>query len=149
MDKQIVTVGDFIPAEVHDDSPLIRSVDLRTHKRISLKQVSDEDLAMACDGITVTLYKNSRLGFKRRVGIASVKDLSLGGLGLLCNSEIELGSKLNIRLCDTDFKIRVVRSLFINKRLTFYGCKWESEPENKIVGLTSQVQQDFRKKQKN
>ena len=148
MDEQVTPAGEFIPAETRDDKSTYNGEDHRVHTRLSLKQATTEDLSMACDGITVNLYKPSFLGIKRKVGIANVKDLSIGGLGFLCNSQLELGNELTIRMAGFDLKMKVVRAVPVNSRLNFYGSKWLVESEDKIVELMNLVQLQMKQKQK-
>ena len=148
MDEQVTPVGEFVSAETRDDKPSFNGEEHRTHTRLSLKQTKTEDLGMSCDGITVNLFKPSLLGFKRKVGIANVKDLSLGGLGFLCNRQLELGNELMMKVAGFDLRIKVVRAVPVNLRLNFYGSKWLAEPEDKVVELIGQVQAQMKNKQK-
>ncbi len=148
MDDQITHFGEFIPAETREEESDFNGEDHRTHIRMSLKQTKTADLSMACDGMTINLYKRSRFGFKRKAGLASVKDMSFGGLGFLCNSQLELGSELMAKVVNTDLKMKIVRVVPVNSRLNFYGSKWLSEPEDKIVELLNQVQTQIKNKLK-
>ncbi|RYV00694.1 hypothetical protein SOPP22_17975 [Shewanella sp. OPT22] len=148
MDEQLTQIGEFIPAETRDDKSEFNGEEHRTHTRMSLKESKSEDLGMACDGITTNLFKRSRFGFKRKVGLASVKDMSIGGLGFLCNTPLELGDRLHIRVVNRDLKMKVVRAVPVNSRLNFYGTKWLEEPEDKIVELMNQVQIQMKNKHK-
>ncbi len=148
MDEQVTPVGEFIPAEPRDDKPAYNGEDHRIHTRLSLKQTKTEDLSMACDGVTVNLYKPGFLGLNRRAGIANVKDLSIGGLGFLCSSRLELGNALVIRIAGFDLSLKVVRAVPVNSRLSFYGSTWTAESEDRIIELMNRVQRQMKNKQK-
>lgn len=141
-------IGEFVSAETREAKADYNGEEHRTHERTSLQQAKPENLSMACDGITINLFKRSLFGFKRKTGIASVKDISIGGLGFLCNSQLELGGELMVKIEGVDLNMQVVRSVPVNSRLNFYGCKWLAQPKDKIVELINRVQTQIKNKQK-
>ena len=108
----MIQFEEFIPAEKKQE--LIETAhELRLHTRLSLRDNDDECLTLACDGVTVDLIKKSWWR-KHKLGVANIKDIGLGGLGLLTTVPLSSDQELHIEHLDSLLKIRVARSWPIN-----------------------------------
>ncbi|MEC4725943.1 hypothetical protein HWQ46_10335 [Shewanella sp. D64] len=105
----------------------------RQHIRISLRNRTDSNLALACDGKTVTLcrrgwWKNQKLG------IANIKDIGMGGIGLITSVPLKLNQTIEIQLQNLRLSIMITRSSPINNKLHFYGARW-LEADDKVLAM--------------
>ncbi|WP_394202876.1 hypothetical protein [Shewanella waksmanii] len=114
--------------------------DNRDHQRHSLRVRPNSDLALACDGVTTELYQRKWWG-KRRLGIANIKDISLGGIGFISSVQLQPNSKLKLAIEQKDMEIEIMRCLMINNKLWFYGAKWLIPDDPWVVKFISSMRQ--------
>lgn len=124
---------EFVPAEKRK-SVGTEPRNLRHHERLSLRSSNDECLTLACDGVTVDLIKRSWWR-KRKIGVANIKDIGMGGIGLLSAVPLIADQVLHIEYKGYLQQIRIARSWPINSRLHFAGAKWVNQDENEIIQI--------------
>ncbi|QLE87577.1 hypothetical protein FLM48_22360 [Shewanella sp. Scap07] len=116
--------------------------DNRDHKRHSLRPRPNSDLTFACDGITTELFQRKWWG-KRRLGIANIKDISLGGIGFISSVKLQPNSQLKLVLQQQDMSIEIMRCLMVNNKLWFYGAKWLTPDDPVVVKFISNTHQQL------
>lgn len=124
---------EYIPAEKKRETSNPHH-DLRLHTRLSLRANEEECLTLACDGVTVDLIRKSWWR-KHKLGVANIKDIGLGGLGLLTTVPLSSDQEIHIEYLGAQLKIRVARSWPINSRLRFVGAMWVTQDENEIMAM--------------
>ncbi|MPY25257.1 hypothetical protein FM037_00265 [Shewanella psychropiezotolerans] len=124
---------EFIPAD-KKQQPKESDSNLRLHTRLSLRANEEECLTLACDGVTVDLIRKSWWR-KHKLGVANIKDIGLGGLGLLTTVPLTSAQEIHIEYLGSQLKIRVARSWPINSRLHFVGATWVTQDENEIITM--------------
>lgn len=95
----------------------------REFPRTSLRVNKEQSIMMACDGLTVDVLKKGRF-LSKHIGLANIKDISLGGAGLLANYFVDIGETVYIKSQDVKIKCEVCRYYPIKGALGFYGVKW-------------------------
>ncbi|KPZ69401.1 MULTISPECIES: hypothetical protein [unclassified Shewanella] len=126
-------VTEFIEREQREETTAPVVTDNRDHIRHSLRE-SNEELAQACDGISVKLHQ--KIWFiTQELGIANIKDISLGGVGLITPLQLELNQSIWLEVEQSLFEFTIMRQYPINQRLNFIGGKWKSKPDdiNKLL----------------
>ncbi|WP_144212006.1 hypothetical protein [Shewanella donghaensis] len=127
----------FISRENRAEAELTVSVNNRVHSRLNLRD-SQQELAIACDGISVKLHQKNWL-LMQELGIANIKDISLSGLGLITPLSLELNSILWIEIQQQFFEFKIMRMYSINQRLNFIGGKWELGHQPKLIKLLAEI----------
>ncbi len=137
MDKPIIQHSEFIPA---DKSPKEKkeTIESRQYVRLNLRLDTDEDLTFACDGITVPLIDNSSW-FEKLIGIANIKDIGLGGVGLITRCQLTIEQTLCLSINNQLIPITVMRIKGINGKLSFIGAKWAIEDEDQIISILNKI----------
>lgn len=115
------------------------SQDNRQHIRLSLRKSSDENLALACDGVTVNLLDKNWLQ-SHRLGIANIKDIGFGGVGLITATSLDKGQEVYIDIDGYRMLVKICRTKTINSKLNFLGARWISTDEEKIISMINKVQ---------
>ena len=95
----------------------------RRYPRYSLRVNDAGELLQACDGITVDLIHRPwwRLG---KIGIANIKDISRGGVGLISSTQLRLGQELIIRFDKLELPVTITHGRQIQGPLMFYGASY-------------------------
>ncbi|BDM62699.1 hypothetical protein NFHSH190041_01510 [Shewanella sp. NFH-SH190041] len=95
----------------------------RRYPRYSLRVNEAGDILQACDGITVDLVHRPwwRPG---KLGIANIKDISRGGVGLISSAQLRLGQELIIRFDDIELPVTITHGRQIQGPLMFYGASY-------------------------
>lgn len=139
MDKPIILQGELIPADKpkKDTTPSIES---RRHVRLSLRLDAQEDIAFACDGLTVPLIDKNHW-IKNYIGLANIKDIGLGGVGLITRCSLQVNQKIYISIDNEYAPITVMRVERVNGKLSFIGAKWDIESEEKIIPILNKINQ--------
>ncbi|MGS0682075.1 hypothetical protein ACVBIL_13015 [Shewanella sp. 125m-7] len=137
MDKSIVQHDEFIPAEkaAIEVTPKIES---RQHYRLSLRRNAHADLMFACDGITVPLF-DKHGWIEKQIGIANIKDIGLGGIGLITRCNLKVDQKICLSINDKLVPITVMRIKRVNGKLSFIGAKWDIESEEDIIYILNKI----------
>ncbi|WP_076413063.1 hypothetical protein [Shewanella sp. UCD-KL12] len=128
---------EFIPAEKKQANELPNH-EHRQYLRINLRETGDESLALACDGVTVELYADNWWR-KQRLGIANIKNIGLGGAGLLSATRLTVGRSIIIEFQGQRLKLEVARSWPVNNKLHFSGAKWVTQDENEIINMINLI----------
>ncbi len=113
--------------------------DNRQHARISLRKKMGENLALACDGITVTLYRKTWWS-RKKLGIANIKDIGIGGIGLITSVPLKLEQVIEIQLQDQLLSAEISRTGSINNKLHFFGARWLAADDNEIISMINKIQ---------
>ncbi|ABV85383.1 hypothetical protein [Shewanella pealeana] len=137
MDKPIVQHSEFIPADKAAKEKT-DSIESRQHIRLNLRLDADEDIMFACDGITVPLIDNHRW-FEKLIGIANIKDIGLGGLGLITSCNLKVNQKICLSINNELVPITIMRIKKVNGKLNFIGAKWDIEDEQKIISVLNKI----------
>ncbi|MCL1050866.1 hypothetical protein L2755_14705 [Shewanella abyssi] len=137
MDKPIVNPGEFIPAD-KASIPQHSHADSREHIRVSLRQDEQQDIQLACDGVTLSLY-DDYCWVKIKIGIANIKNIGLGGVGIISISKLTLNQKLYLKFDGTYYAIKVMRIQNISNKLLFIGAMWIEEDENQRAMITNKI----------
>lgn len=124
---------EFIPAEKKQEKPESNH-EFRQYLRINLRESSDECLTLACDGVTVELFADNWWR-KQRLGVANIKNIGLGGIGLVSATQLEIGQSIVIEFQGHRLKLEVARNWPVNNRLHFSGAKWVTQDENEIINM--------------
>lgn len=95
----------------------------RAHPRISLRLSKDSDLLLACDGVTVSL-QHPQWWKPGRVGMANIKDISRGGVGLISSSRLGPGQHLRLKMDDISLPVVITHGRKITGPLNFYGASY-------------------------
>jgi len=111
----------------------------RQHIRLSLRKSDDENLALACDGVTVTLLHKNWLQ-SHRLGIANIKDIGFGGVGLITAISLDKGQEVYIDIDGYRMLVKICRTQTINSKLKFLGARWISTDEEKIISMINKIQ---------
>ncbi|MGS0727601.1 hypothetical protein ACVBKF_15520 [Shewanella sp. 0m-11] len=137
MDEPIVTVGEFIPAdkEVKIQKPGKES---RQYVRMSLRDNDQQDILFASDGVTVSLLKKGYL-LSKKLGIANIKNIGLGGAGLISRSNLKAKQTIYISIDGEDFPIQVMHVENISHKLNFIGAKWAQQDKQQIVYIINKI----------
>ena len=128
---------EFIPAEKKQEKPASHH-EHRQYLRINLRESSDECLTLACDGVTVELVADSWWR-KQRLGVANVKNIGLGGVGLLSATRLEIEQLVVMEFKGHRLKLEVARSWPVNNKLHFTGAKWVTQDENEIINMINLI----------
>lgn len=137
MDKPIIAQGEFITADKQPNIEQAEHED-REYVRFSLRQRELQDISFACDGITVSLIKCHYL-FNKKIGIANIKNIGLGGIGFISSSTLQPKQIVDISLDGERFQIQVMRLEKINRKLNFVGAKWTEKDEKRISYITTKI----------
>lgn len=137
MDKPIIAEGEFISADKQPSVEQIAHED-REHVRFSLRQREQQDISFACDGITVTLIESHYL-FNKKIGIANIKNVGLGGVGFISSSTLQPKQIIDIDLDGERFQIQIMRLEKINRKLNFVGARWTDKDEKRISYITTKI----------
>ncbi|WP_299809739.1 hypothetical protein [uncultured Shewanella sp.] len=137
MDEPIVTLGEFIPAdkEVKIQKP---GKENRQYLRVSLRNNDQQDILSACDGVTVSLVKK-QCWLSRKIGIANIKNVGLGGVGLISRCNLQAKQTIYLSLEGEHFPIRVMHIENISHKLNFIGAKWALQDEEQILYITNKI----------
>ncbi|GIU14669.1 MULTISPECIES: hypothetical protein [unclassified Shewanella] len=137
MDKSIIQHGEFIAAD-KAATETTSDIECRQHIRLSLRINADEDIMFACDGITVSLVDKSGW-IENPIGIANIKDIGLGGLGIITSTNLKLNQKTCISINNELVPITVMRIKKVNGKLNFIGAKWDIEDEQKTISVLNKI----------
>lgn len=110
----------------------------RTHQRFSLRRNKRAPLAFACDGLTVNL-STTRWFVITPIGTANIKDISIGGVGILCNEPLSVGRRFYIELEQTRVLCEVTREHTIKGRLKFLGARWIYRDKAEVQNLIDAI----------
>ncbi|NRD72024.1 hypothetical protein HQQ94_01945 [Shewanella sp. VB17] len=110
----------------------------RQHIRVSLRKKTDDSLVLACDGITVTIYSNGWWRSKK-LGIANIKDIGIGGIGLLTSVHLKLDQKIRVQLQEQLISVKISRAWPINNKLNFYGACWLNVDEHEVIAMLNKT----------
>jgi len=110
----------------------------RQHTRISLRKKANNSLTSACDGITVTIYSKTWWNSKK-LGIANIKDIGIGGIGLITSVHLKLEQRITIQLQDQLISIEISRIWPINNKLNFYGARWLNVDESEVIAMINKT----------
>ncbi|GIU51139.1 MULTISPECIES: hypothetical protein [Shewanella] len=128
---------EFIERARREESAEPITEDNRDHVRLSLRD-SKEELSQACDGISVKLHKKGWF-LMEEIGIANIKDMSLGGVGLITPLTLELKQEVWVEIQQSFFAFTIMRQYPINQKLNFIGGKWNSNYQKKINKLLVEI----------
>ncbi|MBY6185894.1 PilZ domain-containing protein [Marinobacter hydrocarbonoclasticus] len=110
----------------------------RAHARMSLRRDPEQPLVLACDGIPARLVKLH--WFRDKVlGLGSLKDVSVGGCGLISAAPIEMDSQVQLEVGELSLPCRVVRKVPVQGALHFYGLRWEAMEQTQLLALYSAI----------
>ncbi|MFT5788567.1 MAG: hypothetical protein ACI8SJ_000671 [Shewanella sp.] len=137
MDKPIVNHGEFIPAD-KAPTPQHDHADSREHLRVSLRHDELQDIRLACDGVTLPLYKDYCWA-KTKIGIANIKNVGLGGVGIISICELKPKQELYLRFDEVYYPIKVMRTQNISHKLHFIGAMWMEEDEKQRALITNKI----------
>ncbi|QQX80510.1 hypothetical protein JK628_01105 [Shewanella sp. KX20019] len=137
MDRPIVDHGEFIPA---DKAPMPEHIhaDSRQHIRVSLRQDEQQDILLACDGVTLSLYKDY-CWVKTKAGVGNIKNVGLGGVGIISTCKVKLNQELYLKFDDAYYSIKVMRIQNISNKLLFIGAMWMEEDEQQRTIITNKI----------
>ncbi|ABZ78809.1 type IV pilus assembly PilZ [Shewanella halifaxensis HAW-EB4] len=137
MDEPIIVQAEFIPA---DKQPITQKKpeEGRQHTRFSLRESNLQDIRFACDGVTVSLVKKYCL-MSKTIGIANIKDIGFGGVGLISRCNLQPKQTIFICLEEEYFQIQVMRVAKINHRLNFIGARWAEQDKRQISYITNKI----------
>lgn len=137
MDEPIIVQAEFIPADKQPTTEK-KHEEGRQYARLSLRESNQQDIRFACDGVTVSLVKKYYL-MSKTIGIANIKDIGFGGIGLISRCNLQPKQTLFICLEDEYFQIQVMRVAKINHRLNFIGARWTEQNERQISYITNKI----------
>ncbi|ABV34661.1 type IV pilus assembly PilZ [Shewanella sediminis HAW-EB3] len=129
---------EFIPTENHRQLKE-ENHENRQHVRLSLRKRENENLALACDGVTVTLLHKNWLQ-SHKLGIANIKDIGFGGVGLITAISLDKGQEVYIDIDGYRMLVKISRTKTINSKLNFLGARWISTDEEKIISMINKIQ---------
>ncbi|MBY5920038.1 PilZ domain-containing protein [Ferrimonas balearica] len=110
----------------------------RAHARLSLRDDPEQPLVLACDGIPARLIKPH--WFRDKVlGLGSLKDVSVGGCGLISAAPIEMDTQVQLEIGELLLPCRVVRKSPVQGALHFYGLSWEEMEKTQLLALYSAI----------
>jgi hypothetical protein len=110
----------------------------RTHQRLSLRHDKRVPLAFACDGLTVNL-STTRWFILTPLGTANIKDISIGGVGILCSEPLSIGMKFYIELDQYRILCEVTREHSIKGHLKFLGARWINGNDTEVQNLIDAI----------
>ena len=137
MDEPLIQHGEFIPA-TQEQTKAKPSIDSREHVRHSLREDNNQSIVFACDGVTVSLFKPTWRSAKS-IGIANIKDIGLGGIGIISRCNLSLNQQISIAVDDELIPIIVMRVQSINDKLNFIGARWAIEDQHKTLSIINKV----------
>ncbi|GIU37842.1 hypothetical protein L2719_17265 [Shewanella schlegeliana] len=137
MDDPIIIQAEFIPADKQPKTQKEQE-EGRQHTRFSLRESNHQDIRFACDGVTVSLVKKYCL-MSKNIGIANIKDIGLGGVGLISRCNLQPKQTIFICLGEEYFQIQVMRVAKINHKLNFIGARWTERDERQIGYITNKI----------
>ncbi len=138
MNNPLTQHGEFIPA-TQEQAKAKPSIDSRQHSRHSLREDNDSNIVLACDGVTISLFKPTWRGAKA-IGIANIKDVGLGGVGMISRCKLTPNQQLSITVDDELIPIIVMRVQIINEKLNFIGAKWGIEDQESSLHIIKRIQ---------
>jgi len=138
VDDPLIQHGEFIPATQQPTKPEL-GIDSRQHTRHSLREDHDKKIELACDGVTVSLFKQTWRS-TRPIGIANIKDIGLGGVGMISRSKLSPNQQVSIAVDDELIPIIIMRVHSINEKLNFIGARWAIEDQHKTLIIIRKVQ---------
>ncbi|ADN76497.1 type IV pilus assembly PilZ [Ferrimonas balearica DSM 9799] len=110
----------------------------REHARLSLRRDPEQPLVLACDGIPARLVKPHWLRDKV-LGIGSLKDVSVGGCGLISAAPLAMDSVLQLEVGELSMPCKVVRKSPVQGALHFYGLRWQAMEQDQLLALYSAI----------
>ncbi|MCF7518755.1 MULTISPECIES: PilZ domain-containing protein [Pseudoalteromonas] len=112
----------------------------RTHPRWPLcEQDTQLPAAMQQGGIAVKLH-HSWL-FNYFICRAVVKDISVGGAGMLVPNEHKLPGKVRVAFNDSNAFIGTIRYTYpVTEKLNFVGIEWQKKDELRRIELVAELQ---------
>lgn len=119
--------------------PKVKSHDNRQHVRLNLRKSKNENLALACDGVTVSLFQKEWWR-TNSIGFANIKDIGFGGVGIITAIYLEKGQQVYIDINGYRMLIEVCRIQTINSKLNFLGARWLSTDEEKVFSMLNIIQ---------
>ncbi|MCL2915029.1 pilus assembly protein PilZ [Shewanella corallii] len=104
----------------------------RAHPRISLRLSKDSDLLLACDGVTVSLH-HPQWWKPGRIGMANIKDISRGGVGLISSTSLHSGQELKLRMDDISLPVVITHGRRVQGPLKFYGASYRQVSDELLL----------------
>ncbi|MGI2258632.1 PilZ domain-containing protein [Shewanella sp. GXUN23E] len=104
----------------------------RAHPRISLRLSKDADLLLACDGVTVSL-EHPQWWKPGRIGVANIKDISRGGVGLISSSRLTAGQQLQLKMDDISLPVIITHGRNVQGPLNFYGACYQDVSDELLL----------------
>ncbi|MCE9686212.1 MULTISPECIES: pilus assembly protein PilZ [Shewanella] len=135
---------EFVHFEAGSGGQAVSEVELepqdnrREHQRFSLRLNPRVPLALACDGIRVKILKTNWF-LVSQLGTASVKDLSISGVGLLSSVALVIGQHICLEFEQGKFWCEVTRTHRVQGRLNFFGARWLDADTTKVLALIHSV----------
>ncbi|MBE0378075.1 PilZ domain-containing protein [Pseudoalteromonas prydzensis] len=116
----------------------------RSHPRWSLFNASREiPAAMQQGGIAVKLHHP--WFFNYFLCRAVIKDISVGGAGILVPSEHRLPRKIRVSFNSTNSFIGIIKyTRTVTEKLNFVGIEWQAKDELKRIELVAELQKQAR-----
>ncbi|MBB1268405.1 PilZ domain-containing protein [Shewanella sp. SR44-3] len=95
----------------------------RKSQRINLRKNNEIPLQLACDGVTIELYKMGWLKLQL-LGSANVKDISLTGIGFLSSQVLAIDDEVVVQFQGIKLSCQICRHQKVQGKLAFYGANW-------------------------
>jgi hypothetical protein len=131
--------GSAIPESALDDINLNEYDSRRQSQRISLRKNNEIPLQLACDGVTIELYK---MGWVKlhSLGCANVKDISLTGIGFLSNQALAIDDEVVVQFQGIKLSCKICRHQKVQGKLAFYGANWQEQGlEHKRIAFINHI----------